>query len=280
MNNSWLSASGAALALVLAVQPGSALAQAQQGPGWFVPQHHEAPAARAPATRAAAPASEAAPVPAEGQPSQIQVQLPPAPILPPIQRGAPPPAAIIGIISTPELLHASTAYQKAFKELNDRKRHIDQDAQREAGSLREQEQALAKLGPEQRHQREVTLQDRSIQFRQKYTERSRIIQEQAQYAEAQINRTLGQIVAQVAQAHGVNLVLNVASLMYGTPEFDLTPEVARLLNKVLPAVVIPPEGVSPIGMEVPKSEPGAPEAGKEETKSAKPEAKATSKTKH
>jgi hypothetical protein len=68
---------------------------------------------------------------------------------------------------------------------------------------------------------------------------------------------MGQVVQQVAQARGVNVVLNQSPIVYVTTDFDLTPQVVEVLNKVLPAVVIPPDGVSPVSMATPKSEPGA-----------------------
>ncbi len=77
---------------------------------------------------------------------------------------------------------------------------------------------------------------------------------------AQINRTMEQVVQQVALARGINVVLNRAQVLGTTADFDLTPEVVDVLNKVLPSVVIPPDGVSPVTMTTPKAEPGAPEA--------------------
>lgn len=256
----------AAHPLVAAAQTAPQGQGGTQNPGWFVP----GPARSAGPARAAAPGageSEPAPVPegAAGPQQQIHVDLPPPPKVPPVPKGPPTPAAIIGIISTPELLRASTAYQQAIKELNERRKKLNDDAQHEAVTLREQHQSLeasqSKLTPEQRHQRELAEQNHSDQFRRKYTERARIIQEQAQYAEAQIDRTLNQIIAEVAQARGINIVLNSAQLGYATPEFDLTPEVAEFLNKALPTVVIPPEGVSPLKIGPAKAADGAKPAG-------------------
>ena len=79
---------------------------------------------------------------------------------------------------------------------------------------------------------------------------------------AQINRTMEQVVQQVALSRGINLVLNRAQVLGTTADFDLTPEVVEVLNKVLPTVVIPPDGVSPVTMAPPKSEPGAPAEAK------------------
>jgi Skp family chaperone for outer membrane proteins len=274
VKHSWLPTAGAALALTILAQPHAVLAQGQQNPGWFIPsQGHPAPAG-APA-RAAAPTqprnsgvSEAAPPIDEpgGTAPQIQVQLPPAPEIPAIPKGPPTPAAIVGVVSIPDALRVSTAYQAADKVFNERHKKLDEDAQKEQVTLRDLGQTLtnerSKLSPEQIRQKERELQDRIAESRKKFGDRNRVIQEAGQYVMMQINRTLEQVVQQVAQARGINVVLNRAQVLGTTADFDMTPEVVEVMNKVLPAVVIPPDGVSPVGMPAPKAEPAAPEAAK------------------
>jgi len=122
-------------------------------------------------------------------------------------------------------------------------------------ALRDLGQALAneraKLSPEQIRNKERELQDRITESRRKFGERNRIIQEAGQYVLEQINRTLEQVAQQVAISRGVNLVLNRAQILGTTADFDLTPQVGEVLNKVLPTVVIPPDGISPLAMKAP-----------------------------
>ncbi len=273
MFNPRLSFAGALAALVLLLQPWPALAQqAQQGPGWFVPgQPHAAAPARP--VRQAAPGvvpgvgneePAIAPSPEPGAPSQqqIRVELPEAPKIPPIPKGPPTPAAIIGVLSIPDVLRVSTAYQQADKVLTERHKKLADDAEREQATLRGMGQALAnqraKLSPEQIRQKERELQDRIANSRRSFGERNQVIQEAGQYVMAQINRTLEEAAQQVALSRGVNMMLNRAQVLGTTNDFDLTPEVAQVLNKVLPAVIIPPDGVSPLKMAAAKTEPGAP----------------------
>lgn len=262
----------AVAAATLVAQP--ALAQ-QQNPGWFVPgggggaqQRPAAPAQsqpQRPPTRPAQSApsgvpsetmggAEAQPIP----PQQLMVQLPPAPEVPTLPKGNPPPAAIVGILSIPDVLRISSAYQSADKELAARRQKLNDDAQKEQVALRDLGQAFAndraKLTPDQIRNKEREYQQRVNDSRRKFGDRNRIIQEAGQYVMAQIDRTLEQVAQQVAVARGVNLVLNRAQLLGTTAEFDLTPQVAEVLNQVLPAVVIPPDGVSPLAMTVPGSE--------------------------
>jgi Skp family chaperone for outer membrane proteins len=185
-------------------------------------------------------------------PQQLQVVLPPAPEVPPIPQGAPPPAAVIGVLSVPDVLRISSAYQQADRELGQRRQKLNEDAQQEQIALRDLGQAFAKdrakLTPDQIRAKEREYQNRINESRRKFGDRERIIREAGQYVMAQIDRTLEIVAHQVATSRGVNVVLNRAQLLGTTPEFDLTPQVAEVLNQVLPAVIIPPEGVSPLAM--------------------------------
>ena len=73
------------------------------------------------------------------------------------------PAAIVGILSVPDVLRISTAYQAAYKELNARGQKLNEDAQKEQAALRELGQAFAaeraKLSPEQIRTKEKEIQD-------------------------------------------------------------------------------------------------------------------------
>lgn len=264
-----LPATAALAALALAFQPLAAFAQGQSSPGWFIPNQH--PVHQVPAR----PAVHPAPVPAapleqpRPAPQRIRVQLPPPPKVPPIARAAPPPAAVIGILSVPEVLRLSTAYQKASKVISGRQKSLSEDARKEQVTLRDLGQKLAteraKLTPEQIRQKERSLRNRIDESRRKFGERNRIIQEASQYVLAQIDRAMEVVAQQVALSHGINLVLNRAQVLGTTDNFDITPEVAKVLNKVLPEASIPPPGVSPVTLHPAKQ--GTAATGSEKGKS-------------
>ncbi len=65
----------------------------------------------------------------------------------------------------------------------------------------------------------------------------------------------------VAASRGMNLVLQRAEVAVNIPEFDITNQVAEVLNKVLPTVTVPPEGVSPVSAK-PSPVASAEQAGK------------------
>jgi Skp family chaperone for outer membrane proteins len=264
---------GLVLGVVVTLSPTPLRAQ-QSGGGWFVPP--QTPAAGAPgqsrpqpgSPRQAPPAEAAGPQPV-GPPGTepmmpmepqaplppLQVQLPPMPDIPPIPKGSPTPAAIVGVLSVPDILRVSTAYQVADKELQQRRAKLNDDGQKEQASLRDLGQSFAneraKLTPEQIRQREKDYADRVNESRRKFSERARVIQEAGQYVMAQIERVIEVVAQQVAASRGVNLVLNRAQVLGTTADFDLTPQVAEVVNKVMPTVLIPPDGVSPSKLSAP-----------------------------
>lgn len=178
-----------------------------------------------------------------------QMQLPPALDLPALPKAAAPPAAVIGVIGVPEVMRASAAAQSVERTISARRQKLAEDAQKEQSTWREMQQTLVadrpKLGADQVRARERELQERITGAQRQFRERGRIIQDAAQYALAQIERTLVQVIRQVAEAHGMNLVLHRAQVALNTQEFDITEQVADQLNKVTPTVVIPPEGQEP-----------------------------------
>ena len=267
IKRSLINATGVALALGLIVSPLAAVAEQPQNGQWFVPGQAR-PAASPPAPRppprpAAAPVPSGSPgvLPLPGEAEQAgaappaQFQLPPGPEIPAMPKGPATPAAIVGILSVPDVLRVSTAYQAAYKELNARGQKLNEDAQKEQGALRDLGQAFAtersKLSPEQIRSKEKEIQDRATEAQRRFGERNRIIQEAGQYVMLQINRTMEQAAQQVALSRGINLVLNRAQILGTTADFDLTPAVAEVLNKALPSVVVPPDGVSPVAMAAP-----------------------------
>jgi Skp family chaperone for outer membrane proteins len=250
-----------------------ALAQSQD---WFVPGTQRPAGAAAPRQAAPRPGPRpvAAPQPQPGEeqqpddapPPPLQAQLPPTPPLPPLDKGMPPPAAVMGVLDVPSVLHASTAYHEVEKLIGARRQKLNEDAQAEQATWRDMQQQLAaqrtSLTPEQIRTKEKELQDRITEAQRKFRDRNRIIQEAGQYSLAQIDRALNQVVQQVSLGRGMNLVMHRAQVALNMPDFDISDQVAAQLNKMLPTVVIPPDGVSVSALQ-PAQAPTAAAAGTE-----------------
>jgi Skp family chaperone for outer membrane proteins len=285
-----------ATALVAATLPGGA-AMAQ---GYFVPNQPAAPRPAAPrpaAPRQSAPPVQQQPLPPPptveipggitGVPSQTpdadqtpvaQIPQPPVPDLPALPRSTTPPAAVIGVLGVPEIMRGVAAAQTVEKIIGERREKLNEDAQKEQAAWRDLQQQLsaqrASLTPDQVRIKEHELQDRITNAQKSFRDRNRIIQEAAQYALGQIERTLIGVIRQVSESHGMNLVLHRQQVALNINEFDITDQVIAQMNKIMPSVSIPPDGVSPVAQAqadaaaaakaapVPASGPAAPPAVK------------------
>lgn len=239
---------------LLAAAPWAPAARAQQNPGFFIPPAARGPAAAAPtaprpaAPRPSAPTFVPPPLPNLIETPPVQMALPAAPELPALAKGTPPPAAIIGVLGVPEIMRGSTAAQQVQQAVNERREKLNEDAQREQTAWRELQQQLSNphsgLSPEQIRAKEGELQARITEAQRQFRDRNRQIEEAGQFALAQIERTLVGVINQVAQSRGMNIVLHRAQVALNSNEFDITQPVAEQLNKVLPQVKIPAEGMN------------------------------------
>jgi Skp family chaperone for outer membrane proteins len=163
--------------------------------------------------------------------------------------GAAPPAGVMGVLGVPDIMRASSAAQAVDKVIGARKEKLQLEAQRAEANWREMQQSLqsdaAHMTRDQALTRERALQDRVRTDRRQLQERQRIIQEAAQVALGQIERTLIQIIRQVAESRGMNLVLHRSQVALNIQEFDITDAVVSQLNKALPTVQIPADNVDP-----------------------------------
>jgi Skp family chaperone for outer membrane proteins len=257
-----------ATALVAATLPGGA-AVAQ---GYFVPNQPAQPRPAAPrpsAPRQSAPQVQQQPLPPPptveipggiaGVPAQpqdadqtpvAQIPQPPVPDLPALPRSSTPPAAVIGVLGVPEIMRGVAAAQAVEKVIGERRDKLNEDAQKEQAAWRDLQQQLsaqrASLTPDQVRTKERELQERITNAQKSFRDRNRIIQEAAQYALGQIERTLIGVIRQVSESHGMNLVLHRQQVALNINEFDITDQVIAQMNKIMPSVSIPPDGVSPV----------------------------------
>ena len=235
---------------------------AQQSQDFFIPPARQAapaaqraPSGRQPAAQPAPrPTAEAPPPQDQGAPEQEaplpQIPMPPVPELTALPKVPPPKQAVIGVIGVPEVMRASTAAQQIDKVIGERRQKLNDDAQKEQAAWREMQQALAThrstMSPEQIRTKDRELQDRVTNAQRQFRERNRIIQEAAQVALNQIQAVLIAVIRQVAESHDMNLVLHRQQVALNIAEFDITDQVAQQLNRILPAVTIPPDGMEPL----------------------------------
>ena len=175
--------------------------------------------------------------------------MPPVPELPALPKGPAPPASVIGVIGLPEVMRASLAAQSADRIIGERREKLNEDAQKEQLVWRDMQQVLArdraKLTTDQIRARERELQERITAAQRSFRDRNRIIQEAAQFAINQVQSSLIGVIRQVADSRGMNLVLHRSQVALNVNEFDISDKVAEELNRILPTVNVPADGVSP-----------------------------------
>jgi hypothetical protein len=69
-----------------------------------------------------------------------------------------------------------------------------------------------------------------------------------------VQASLVAVIRQVSESRGINLVLHRSQVALNVNEFDISEQVAEELNKILPTVNVPADGVSPA---VPPTPPAA-----------------------
>lgn len=259
-----MGATALAASLALAPLVGAGPASAQSGPGWFVPKQAAAPQAQpAEPARHMRTVRGPAPLPPPdsgvgageqeaqgGQPSGPPpvLPLPPVPTPGTVTKGAAPPAAVIGVISVPDIMRASLSAQQVQKVLGERRDKLTQDVQREQMVWRDIQTSLQDnktLSPDQLRTRARALQERVLSAQRTFKNRQRIIQEAAQVAINQIERELVQVIREVSASRNMNLVLHQEQVALDVQGFDITQQVVEQLNQVLPQVFIPADGVDP-----------------------------------
>ena len=163
--------------------------------------------------------------------------------------GATPPAAFVGVLGVPDVMRMSSAAQAVDKVIGARKQELQAAVQRAQSTWQNLAAGLRtdapKLSRDALLARERSLQERVAGERHALQEHQRIIQEAAQVALGQIERTLIGIIRQVAESRGMNLVLHRSQVALNVQEFDITDAVATQLNRALPTVQIPPADVDP-----------------------------------
>jgi Skp family chaperone for outer membrane proteins len=195
------------------------------------------------------PSAGGVPVPdAAGADQTLSVQLPPIPELPALPRVAPPPTPVIGVMGVPEVMRSSTAAQTVDRVIGERRQRLSEDFQKEQAAWHDLQQTLTSqrgtMSPEQIRTKERELQDRITTAQQSFRERNRVIQEAAQASAGQIERVLVAVIRQVADSHGMNLVLHREQVALNISDFDITEQVAAQLNKIMPSVDIAPDSAA------------------------------------
>jgi Skp family chaperone for outer membrane proteins len=242
-----------ALAVALAVLGASSYAYAQSSPGYFMPPSAQPAPIPAPVHHSAPAPLPPMPQPNSAAPVAAQQPLPPIPQLPGLPKETPPPAPVLGVLSVPEVMQKSTAAQGVQQIIHDRQATLGIEAQQARATIEADQAKIvaqrSKLTDAQLEAKEKSLEDQVAATQKDFEQRNQAIQNSGQAALGAIESELIAVIRQVAEAHGMNLVLHREQVALNVNAFDITDEVAAQLNKLLPAVPVPPSVVTP-GMAI------------------------------
>ena len=157
--------------------------------------------------------------------------------------GAAPPAPIMGVLGVPDVMRASSAAQAVDKVIGARKEKPPGRGAARPGNLAGSGAELQNDAPHLSREQGLVRRTRCARPGEhrppRLQERIRIIQEAAQVALGQIERTLIGIIRQVAESRGMNLVLHRSQVALNVQEYDITEAVVAQLNRALPTVADP-----------------------------------------
>ncbi|MCL6608468.1 MAG: OmpH family outer membrane protein [Geminicoccaceae bacterium] len=155
----------------------------------------------------------------------------------------PLPATVAAVVDHQRIMRDSKAAKSIQQQLEVRRKlYLDQ--------LAKEEQRLAEVGKELARQRGVLAAEVFAQKRKEYeeavqalqrasNERRRQLDEALGAANNQVRQVLKEIVDELAEARGFNLVLPASAVLLFSPKIDITEEVMARLDRKLPSVKLP-----------------------------------------
>jgi Skp family chaperone for outer membrane proteins len=173
------------------------------------------------------------------------------------------PAAAVVVIDNERIFAECTACRAASGQMqgmvtaaNQRAQQLGQPIQTEAQSIQTAAQAAQAQPAATRaatenslRQRAQALQGRQDAANQELQRLEQNIQSVRANVARQINERLTPIYAQVMNAHGANLALDVGATLAHAPALDVTNEVLTALNAALPSVSVTPLPAPPPGQQ-------------------------------
>ena len=155
-------------------------------------------------------------------------------------QSGPPPAPVIGVVSTELLLRESLAAKSVMLEQEKYATVYQDEANQISTKLRDEDQALGK-------QRNILAsevwEERATAFQKKFAEAQAQVREKQQRLEYSTNQAMQEVLntlrvvsQQVANKRGINLVIPAGALLSHDPAMDITSTVMQRLNLRLPSI--------------------------------------------
>jgi len=163
-------------------------------------------------------------------------------------------APSILVVDRGAILRTSVAGKDLIRQIDEYGKAMEAKYGEEEKKLRADAQELQEqagvLSPEARQKKERELRDRGEALQKKVQEEQAAIQNGINVARTEIEKALGPILNTLFQERGATIMLDRGAIVLGSVDIDVTGEVIKRLDQVLPAVTVTPT----------KPEPGAEQA--------------------
>jgi Skp family chaperone for outer membrane proteins len=152
------------------------------------------------------------------------------------------PAAVVGIIDYQKILRDAKAAASIRSQVEVRRKSYQDEITQQEQRLREQDQALVKqrtvLSPEAFATKRRAFEKEVAEVQKTVQQRRRQLDEVTAVALNEVREAIIQVVSQLAEVKGFNLVVPSSTVLVFSPRIDVTSDVLLALNERLPDVKV------------------------------------------
>jgi len=189
------------------------------------------------------------------------------------------PSPTVAVVDTEKVMTDCTACKAAQTQLQAQLTQMQQYAQQLAAPLQTEANSLDTAVKAANGRPDAALQTRIQQFQGKQQNAQRLVQEQeqtlqrnAQFVRQQIGQKLLPVIDQISKSRGASVTIDKGSLLFATPDLDITDGVLAALNQQLTSVnvVAPPQAPQGAAPQGAAPRPTVPAAGAKPTTTPPP----------
>ena len=154
----------------------------------------------------------------------------------------PPPSFNVGIVDISAILRRSTAAQALQRQMQVEQEKYQAQTDQQQRALQAEEEAIerqrASLSAEAYAQKRQEFQERLSRTTSEFRVRRRQVDEAFTSASSEINRTLLEVIEELARGQNIQLVVRREAVLYQQAVFDLTELAGDALNERLPSISV------------------------------------------
>ncbi|GBD42008.1 hypothetical protein HRbin39_01395 [bacterium HR39] len=163
----------------------------------------------------------------------------------------PLPPAVVAVVDYQRVLREAKAAQSIRRQLEERRAAFEREVREEQARLVERERELTRqrplLSPEAFAERRRQFEEEAARVQRLVQSRRQELDRAAAEAYARVRDAVVRVVSELAEEKGFNLVLPSSAVLLFAPELDLTEDVLKGVDRILPDVRVPepPSGDGP-----------------------------------